>query len=703
MNNLENTIQISNKLEKETANLSVLKEHVNKYHDLTNNMSNILTVFEERLGKLEQTILPVYNKTEHLQKRQQNLDITLQSLEIVLSHYDASQEVCNLIHMGPSEGNIQTFLDALDRLKRAKDYFLNNNSQSVELQNVTSLFNAGCESLNNHYKLLLKKHSCPMKPVDLLDLIYIEEDSSNEDCSSIKQLSPNTREELNIISFWLEHNLRHEYMDIYSEGRSDVVYRSLTNLKDHQKSGSWGNEPLKPRHYGRPEPKKTTSARLQQIFEKKANKMLLRASQTLEQSTGFSLKKNSSHTDHLAAEDYIDGDQELDKYLVLLLGLQRLLVWERTLLNDIIPPSRHMEVFSKLAQNSIDMVVKDAENITNKVIRSIARKEWSSALGIFSALKRVILLQPDIDKTCDATQKQQLTKVLNRLQQTGTKALEQFLEVVKGDSGTYLGGVGTSTLSGYSNVPKDATVHELTSNAIWFVEHLLEHFDVIGGVLQHDPLYVTQFESICIKKNLSGEDRNRTLLGIYIKKVLAELNLTIMNKCEQYNDTATKHLFRLNNIHYILKSLQRSNLLDVVTLAEPDCERSYLDMIRELKVMYQKSWSKILGNISPLEDLPRPISGKVKDKERAVIKERFSNFNKDFEEACKIQRGISVPDVILREGLKRDNIEQIVPKYNKFFEIYADVQFSKNPDKYVKFRPQDVNAMLNNLFDDSVV
>lgn len=96
-------------------------------------------------------------------------------------------------------------------------------------------------------------------------------------------------------------------------------------------------------------------------FEKKANKLYLRATQTFEQSTGFSIKKAASHSEHLSNDDYLDGDQELDKYLLLLLGLQRLLVWERTLMNDIIPTSKHMEVFSKLAYNSIDLVVKDAE------------------------------------------------------------------------------------------------------------------------------------------------------------------------------------------------------------------------------------------------------------------------------------------------------------------------------------------------------
>lgn len=51
----------------------MLKDRVEKYHDLSSSMSAILTKFEQRLGKLEQTILPVYNQTEHLQKRQKSM------------------------------------------------------------------------------------------------------------------------------------------------------------------------------------------------------------------------------------------------------------------------------------------------------------------------------------------------------------------------------------------------------------------------------------------------------------------------------------------------------------------------------------------------------------------------------------------------------------------------------------------------------
>lgn len=625
-------------------------------------MTTILTSFENRLGKLEETILPVYNVTKNLQRKQQNLEVTLNALETVLSHYGASQDTCNLIHLGPSESGIVVFLEALDKLKKAKDYFLNYNAQSVELENVTSLFNTGCETLNNYFKTLIKKHSAPMKPVDLLDIIYIEEDSSNEDCPSIKQLPPVAREELGTIAQWLDNNLRREYIQIYGDERSDVVFKSIQLLKDHQKSGSLGSEQSTKTKYREATPqKKTTSARLQSIFERKANKMLQKATQLGQ----TALRKNSIYAENLVPEEYAnDSDQDLENYLVLLLGLQKLLLWERQLMKDIIPSGRSGEVFARLAQSSIEMVVRDAENITSKVLRNISRKEWSAALGIFSALKQLQILQPDVERTYDPTQRQQMLNVLGKLQQTGARALEQFLETVKGETGSNL--MTTSTLS--TTVPKDATVHELTSNAIWFVEHLQYHVDPIGSILYSEQSYVHILETLAAHKNLTAEQKNKILLGIYVRKVLTELNYTIVAKADQYNDQATKQLFKLNNVNYILKSLQRSNLLDLISITETDTERRYNKMIQDLKLAYQASWSRLLGSLS-LDEMPRPINGKCKEKERQVIKERFSTFNKELEDAVKVQRKITIPDVILREGIKRDNTENIVPAYTAFFDL----------------------------------
>lgn len=59
-------------------------------------------------------------------------------------------------------------------------------------------------------------------------------------------------------------------------------------------------------------------------------------------------------------------------------------------------------------------------------------------------------------------------------------------------------------------------------------------------------------------------------------------------------------------------------------LAQHDCRNSYIETIKELKCSYQKTWTKMLSSISLLDDLPRIQSdGKIKDKDRGVLKERF--------------------------------------------------------------------------------
>lgn len=65
--------------------------------------------------------------TKSLETKQKNLDATIKKLDNVLDHYSCSTDLYNLIHMGVDSENIDVFLDALNKLKRAKDYFLSTN------------------------------------------------------------------------------------------------------------------------------------------------------------------------------------------------------------------------------------------------------------------------------------------------------------------------------------------------------------------------------------------------------------------------------------------------------------------------------------------------------------------------------------------------------------------------------------------------
>lgn len=67
------------------------------------------------------------------------------------------------------------------------------------------------------------------------------------------------------------------------------------------------------------------------------------------------------------------------------------------------------------------------------------------------------------------------------------------------------------------------------------------------------------------------------------------------------------------------------------------------------------------------------------------------SFNREWEECRRAQTGYSVPDAELREALKRDNKQALLPAYTAFYDAHAHLPFSKNPDKYLKYTPLQVH------------
>uniref|UniRef100_A0A1B6GH39 Exocyst complex component 7 n=1 Tax=Cuerna arida TaxID=1464854 RepID=A0A1B6GH39_9HEMI len=687
----ERKYEIESKLENETAKLEELRENVERSSNLTKGITGILSLFEQRLARLEETILPVYNETGNLQRSQQNIERTLAALDHVIGYYSVAQEVEVTVRSGPFVAGLDEFLSAMQRLQTALHYFEKNNPQSVELENVSSLFNAGGDALNREFKELLLKHSRPVPPITLLDLVATDEELTADDASvsSLSQFPEAVSSQLIVMADWLVTQGRDEFMNVYARIRATVLLKSLNQLREQQRSGSGGSvqgvvaSPLvRPKQQGVKH--ETPGKRMKQVFEKKANKMLLKASQTLEHSTGLTLGARRA-TLHLveAREDVVD-EQEMENYLVCVMALQRLMQHERTLMTGIIPLQHHHQVFQIIIQEALDTIVQDGQNIATRAKRCIARHDFGAVLVVFPILKQLLNMRPEFERTvegCDFNVRSQFTNILNTLHMTGAKALEDFIENVRSDTS--------------SGLPKDGTVHELTSNVLVFTEQLTEYMDTIAGVLGQDPAYTNAFMQI---PNNSKINKNKALLGIYIKKVLSQLNFTLVTKSDTYTDVGVKALFRLNNSHHVLKALQRSALLELVNISESDCEQTYVNMIQTHKKAYKQSWNKVLNYITNNDDVVI-TAGKLRDKDRNTIKEKFSGFNKEMEEISRTQRGYSIPDVELREGLKRDNKEYILPKYSAFYDKYSTLYFTKNPEKYVKYTPEQVAALLDHFFD----
>ena len=71
------------------------------------------------------------------------------------------------------------------------------------------------------------------------------------------------------------------------------------------------------------------------------------------------------------------------------------------------------------------------------------------------------------------------------------------------------------------------------------------------------------------------------------------------------------------------------------------------------------------------------------------------------EEISKQQKNFAVPDPDLREKLRRDNKDFVLPHYRTFYKKYSKLPFTKNPEKYVKYSEHDISAFIDRFFDAS--
>ncbi|KAL3274667.1 hypothetical protein HHI36_016047 [Cryptolaemus montrouzieri] len=598
--------EVENKLKKESNNLDLLKERLEK-------------------------------------KSQTNIDATIHLLDNVISYYDVSTDVEGVIEKGPGEGalELEPYLQSLNRLAAAQKYFEEHIPQSVERENVTTLFEKGGDKINSEFKSILDKYNTPMLPVVLSDLIHVDENNKSPKIPP-PQIPDNIKAKLIQMSNWLLDHQKYDHLTVYGSIRGYVLQRSLTMLRNHQKSVSGGSahgvssSPMtRPKFQSRHETSRRPSTRRLQAFQGKANKMFLKASQTIEHSTGFNLsgRRASSHLESPYSGEEVDNEQEMENYLLCIIALHKLMQIEKTLMKQIIPITHQPRVFELIVRDAMDTIVQDGESIVQRAKKCIGKHDFGTVLVIFPILKQLRSLRPEFEKTvydCDLNVKAKFDSILSMLHSTGSKCLEDFIESLKSDSVTQL--------------PSDGTVHELTCNVITFLEQLLDYIDTIGIILANDPGYAQQL----VKMNVS--DQNKALLGLYIKKVLVQLNHTLIKaKCEEY----------------------------------------YYNSIQEQKKAYLQSWNKLLqyiwGDDAPVNLLH---GDRLRDKDRNIIKEKFA-----------VQRGYSIPDVQLRESIKRDNKELIIPKYNAFYNRYASVQFTKNIDKYIKHKPDEVSSIIDRFFD----
>lgn len=252
-------IETREKLQKECDNLNRFKEILTTSNKKTKEMCSILSKFDERLAKLEDTIAPVYEETGNLQRKQANIVRSIDNLDYVIRYYNISSQVDTIVNAGLNIANdtsIVDYLDTLNKLQDAIKYFDQNNPESIVLKDINELYDKGSDNVLREFKQLLHRHTKPITPVKVYELVHEEEMenskkktqsnySNNKNGKSDKKrvvaqepLPEKIEKTFKLLIDWLCTNRLESFITLYADFKSSILERSILGLKNHLKSSN---------------------------------------------------------------------------------------------------------------------------------------------------------------------------------------------------------------------------------------------------------------------------------------------------------------------------------------------------------------------------------------------------------------------------------------------------------------------------------
>ncbi|PHU17054.1 Exocyst complex component EXO70A1 [Capsicum chinense] len=624
----------------------IMRESLQKSQSITDNVVNILGSFDHRLSALETAMRPTQIRTHAIRTAHGNIDKTLKAAEVILSQFDISRQAEVKILKGPHE-DLESYLQAIDQLRNNIRFFSNNKSFKSSdgvLSHANSLLTKAISKLEEEFKQLLLSYSKPVEPDRLFECL------------------PNSMRPSS------------------SPGHQDSSGKShLSNSNAEQNSAE--NAVYTPPTLIPPRILPLLHDLAQQMVQAGHQQQFVKIyrdtrSPVLEESLrNLGVEKLSK--DDVQKMQWEVLEAKIGNWIHFMrIAVKLLFAAERKVCDQILEgfDSLNDQCFAEVTTASVAVLLSFGDAIAKSKrspeklfvlldMYEIMRELHSEIESLFSG------------KACSEIRESAfgLTK---QLAQTAQETFGDFEEAVEKDA--------TKT------AVSDGTVHPLTSYVINYVKFLFDYQSTLKQLFQ-------EFEN--------GGDSNSQLATVTMR-IMQALQTNLDGKSKQYKDAALTHLFLMNNIHYMVRSVRRSEAKD---LLGDDWVQRHRRVVQQHANQYKRiAWAKILQCLS-IQGLTSSggsnTSGTVEGQNssgvsRSTVKDRLKIFNMQFEELHQRQTQWAVPDTELRESLRLAVAEVLLPAYRSFIKRFGPlVDSGKNAQKYIRYSAEDLDRMLGEFFE----
>ncbi|XP_047337889.1 exocyst complex component EXO70E2-like [Impatiens glandulifera] len=207
-----------------------------------------------------------------------------------------------------------------------------------------------------------------------------------------------------------------------------------------------------------------------------------------------------------------------------------------------------------------------------------------------------------------------------------------------------------------------------------------------GGGVHHMTKYVTNYIntvtgfSVTLDILLKGDD-GQTDLSSHLLALMSTLEMSLEIKSRLYKDSSLKHIFMMNNIHYMVEKVNGKPPLKFLG---DEWVKEHTMKFQQHATSYERvTWNRILDLLRVEENMSRKVN----------LKQRFKEFNDVFDDVYKTQASWLIPNPELRKDLRISISQKVVVAYRGFIgrRLVAE--------KYIKYKEDDLEDCILNLFE----
>ncbi|GMH21918.1 hypothetical protein Nepgr_023761 [Nepenthes gracilis] len=245
---------------------------------------------------------------------------------------------------------------------------------------------------------------------------------------------------------------------------------------------------------------------------------------------------------------------------------------------------------------------------------------------------------------------------------------------------------GDAVLSDQSRETVSGGIHSLTNYVMNYFKILPKYRDTINLLLQNDVVPVTNhtpeegFEGSVVAPDTS------CLMAFHLRLITGKLEANLEKKSRLYKDSSLRHIFLLNNIHYMVQKVRDSELQHV--FGDDWIKTRITNYQSHAKYYVRETWGSV---VAWLRD--DSVKSAVKET-KETLKERIRGFNLAIEEAFRRQRGWCIRDTQLKDELQASVSQQVVLAYLGFIKRCRD----RDLERHIKYEADELQKLLSDLF-----